>query len=78
MTDESLRELLTADLATLSYEQARDGLERIVDRLEEGSASLEDSLALWERGQQLAKRCADWLDAAQKRLDQAAPAAEQE
>lgn len=64
-------DVLTADPASLSYEQARDGLARIVARLEDGSASLEESLALWERGEALAKRCREWLDQAQDRLDQA-------
>lgn len=67
-----LRRLLDSDPGTLTYEQARDGLTSIVERLEDGSASLEESLALWEKGEQLAKRCSDWLEAAQKRLDGAA------
>lgn len=56
------------DVATLSYEQARDELVEVVGRLESGAASLEDSLALWERGEALADRCQGWLDAAQDRL----------
>lgn len=66
---QSLQRLLDSDPGTLTYEQAREGLADIVDRLEGGSASLEESLALWEKGEQLAKRCSEWLDAAQKRLD---------
>jgi exodeoxyribonuclease VII small subunit len=65
---------LQADPATLTYEQARDGLAQIVSRLEDGSTSLEESLALWERGEALAKRCSEWLDQAQARLDQAGAA----
>jgi len=57
------------DPATLSYEQARDELSAIVTRLEEGTASLEQSLTLWERGEALTKRCSEWLDSAQARLE---------
>lgn len=54
---------------TLGYEQARDELIEVVRRLEAGGASLEDSLALWERGEELAKVCRRWLDGARARLD---------
>ncbi|WP_051966706.1 exodeoxyribonuclease VII small subunit [Kitasatospora mediocidica] len=60
----------------LGYEQARDALMDVVRRLETGGTSLEESLALWERGEQLAKVCQRWLDGARARLD-AALAAEQ-
>ncbi|BAS16981.1 exodeoxyribonuclease 7 small subunit [Arthrobacter sp. Hiyo8] len=40
----------------------------IVGRLEAGGASLEESLALWERGEALAKRCEEWLEGARRRL----------
>ena len=53
----------------LSYEEAREELVGVVTRLEAGGASLEDSLALWERGEKLATICQDWLDGARKRLD---------
>lgn len=56
------------DVSTLSYEQARDELVQVVTGLENGSASLEDSLALWERGEALADRCQSWLDDAKQRL----------
>ena len=72
MTDETVRALMDTDPKELSYEQARDGLALVVTRLEDGSASLEESLALWERGQALARRCGEWLDSAQARLDAAA------
>lgn len=52
-----------------TYEQARDELAKIVAKLEAGGASLEDSIALWERGEELAKICNEWLDAAKSRLD---------
>ena len=52
-----------------SYEAARDELVEVVRRLEAGGASLEESLALWERGEELARLCERWLDGAQARLD---------
>ena len=60
----------------LTYEQARDELADVVRRLEAGGTSLEDSLALWERGEALAARCQTWLDGARERLDAARPAAD--
>lgn len=56
---------------TLSYEQARDELAIIVQRLESGGASLEESLALWERGERLAAICQAWLDGAKTKVDAA-------
>lgn len=56
------------DVAELSYEQARDELVQVVQRLEAGGEALEDSLALWERGEALATRCQEWLDGARERL----------
>jgi exodeoxyribonuclease VII small subunit len=53
------------------YEQARAELAEIVRRLESGGLSLEESLALWERGEQLADVCQEWLDGARQRLDAA-------
>lgn len=55
----------------LSYEQAREELVEVVRRLESGGTNLEDSLALWERGEHLARVCQAWLDGARKRLDAA-------
>lgn len=54
-----------------SYEAARDELADIVRRLEQGGITLEESLALWERGEQLAATCQTWLDGAKARLDAA-------
>lgn len=54
--------------ADLSYEEAREQLIAVVGRLEAGGASLEESLALWERGEALAARCEEWLEGARKRL----------
>jgi exodeoxyribonuclease VII small subunit len=53
----------------LSYEQAREELTEVVRQLEAGGATLEESLALWERGEQLATICQEWLDGAKARLD---------
>jgi exodeoxyribonuclease VII small subunit len=65
------------DIEQLSYEAARDELVAVVDRLERGGSTLEESLALWERGEALAARCERWLVGARARLDQArGPAAE--
>ncbi|MFE0457996.1 exodeoxyribonuclease VII small subunit [Kitasatospora sp. NPDC058965] len=61
----------------LGYEQARDALMEVVRQLETGGTSLEESLALWERGERLAKVCQRRLDGARARLD-AALAAEQD
>lgn len=55
----------------LSYEQARAELASVVERLEAGGATLEESLALWERGEQLTGVCQAWLDGARARLDAA-------
>ena len=59
------------DPASPSYEAARDELTEVVRRLEAGGATLEESLALWERGEALAKVCQGWLDGARARLDSA-------
>jgi len=56
------------DVATLSYEQAREELQDVVRRLETGAATLEESMELWERGEALAARCQEWLDGARERL----------
>ena len=57
--------------AELSYEQARAELATVVEKLESGGITLEESLALWERGEQLAATCQKWLDGARARLDAA-------
>ncbi len=59
------------DPVSPSYEAARDELVEVVRRLEAGGATLEESLALWERGEELAKVCQSWLDGAKARLDAA-------
>lgn len=54
-----------------TYEEAREELIEVVRTLEAGGTTLEESLALWERGEALAKLCQEWLDGARKRLDEA-------
>jgi exodeoxyribonuclease VII small subunit len=56
---------------TMTYEQARTELAGVVEKLEAGGTSLEESLALWERGEKLADVCQRWLDGARERLDAA-------
>ncbi|MCP1504487.1 exodeoxyribonuclease VII small subunit [Curtobacterium herbarum] len=64
------------DVRSLSYEAARDELVRVVSELEQGSATLERSLGLWEHGEALAARCEEWLVGARARLDAARAATE--
>ena len=59
------------DVDALGYEQARDQLVDVVRRLEAGGATLEESLALWERGEALATRCEQWLAGARARVEAA-------
>ncbi len=61
----------TTDISKLSYEQARDELVSVVTALEQGGISLEESIALWERGEALAARCDEWLIGAKARLEAA-------
>ncbi len=58
----------------LSFEQARAELEEIVRRLEDGGTSLDEALALWERGEALQRRCTEILTAAEERLRALRPA----
>ncbi|MEI7033292.1 exodeoxyribonuclease VII small subunit [Streptomyces pratensis] len=69
MTDDGTAAAAATD--TLGYEQARDELIEVVRRLEAGGTTLEESLALWERGEELAKVCRRWLEGARARLDAA-------
>jgi exodeoxyribonuclease VII small subunit len=55
----------------LSYEEAREQLVEIVRKLEGGSVPLSESMALWERGEQLATICQKWLDGAKAKIDAA-------
>ena len=63
----------TAEQPTQTYEQAREELADVVRRLAAGGLTLEESLALWERGEQLAELCRHWLDRARERLAAATP-----
>ena len=60
-----------ADIAALSYEAARDELQRVVAELEQNTVSLEAAMALWQRGEALAQHCEAWLSGARARLDEA-------
>ena len=58
-------------MSELTYEEARAELAAVVEKLEAGGTTLEESLALWERGEKLADTCQRWLDGARARLDAA-------
>jgi exodeoxyribonuclease VII small subunit len=58
-------------MTELGYEEARAELREVLAKLESGGQSLEESLALWERGEVLADICQRWLDGASARLDEA-------
>ena len=60
-----------SEIAELGYEEARDALVDVVRRLEAGGVTLEESLALWERGEALATRCEQWLAGARARVEAA-------
>jgi exodeoxyribonuclease VII small subunit len=60
-----------------TFEQAQAELEQIVGRLEQGQASLDDAIALWERGEQLYAFCRQRLDAAQGKVEELARRVEQ-
>ncbi len=65
-------------ISELGYEDARDELIAVVQQLEQGGLSLDDSLQLWERGEALAKRCEEHLAGARERVEQAIAAREAE
>lgn len=75
---EKAQDAKNTDVANLSYEQARDQLVQVVASLEQGSATLEESMALWERGEALAAQCELWLSGAKARLDAALAAKQAE
>jgi exodeoxyribonuclease VII small subunit len=62
---------MATDPAKLSYEEARNELVAVVADLEAGTATLEQTIELWERGEALAARCEEWLVGAKERLNQA-------
>ena len=61
----------TSPVSDLGYEQCRDELIEVVQRLEQGGLDLDASLSLWERGEQLAKRCEEHLAGARRRVQDA-------
>ena len=63
-------------VSELGYEQCRDELIDVVRALEQGGLDLDTSLKLWERGEELAKRCEEHLAGAQARIEAALAAAE--
>jgi exodeoxyribonuclease VII small subunit len=63
--------MASEEAAKPSYEAAREELIEVVRALEAGGTTLEESLALWERGEKLATICQEWLDGARQRLDAA-------
>ena len=65
------RSSMAESLSKIPYEEAREELIEVVRRLEAGGTTLEESLALWERGEELATLCQEWLDGARARLDAA-------
>ena len=76
----STESLGTESLGTesLGYEKARDELAEVVRRLEAGGLSLEESLALWERGEALAKVCERHLAGARRRIEAALAGADKD
>ncbi|MBV1918625.1 MAG: exodeoxyribonuclease VII small subunit [Sphingomonadaceae bacterium] len=58
-----------ADISAMSFEEALRALEEVVRKLEGGDVPLDDSIALYERGEQLRKHCQTRLDAAQARIE---------
>ncbi|MGE3246841.1 MAG: exodeoxyribonuclease VII small subunit [Beijerinckiaceae bacterium] len=57
------------DISNLAFEQALKELEDIVSKLEGGQVSLEDSIALYERGEKLKGRCEMLLKSAEARIE---------
>lgn len=62
---------MAKEIKDLNYEEARDQLQQVVAELEQQNVSLESSMALWERGEALAKHCESWLTGARKKLEDA-------
>ena len=67
---------MTEAVEILGYEQARDELADVVRKLEAGGLSLDDAVALWERGEALARRCEDQLAGARERVQKVLDGAE--
>ena len=69
LLDMSMTETNHADVAKLSFEKAIEELESIVKRLEEGKVPLEESVAIYERGEVLKRRCEELLRQAEARVE---------
>jgi exodeoxyribonuclease VII small subunit len=65
-------------ISQLGYEEARDELIEVVQQLEQGGLDLDTSLNLWERGEELAKRCEEHLAGARKRVEEALTSTDQD
>lgn len=76
MAEQKARKPASSDEDRPGYEEARAELIDVVRSLEAGGTTLEESLALWERGERLAAICQEWLDGARRRLDAAIDADE--
>jgi exodeoxyribonuclease VII small subunit len=57
------------DIESMTYEQARDELTKVLSQLEAGSVTLDQSMALWQRGELLAQKCEEWLSGARAKLE---------
>lgn len=60
---------INKDIESMSYEQARDELTKVLSQLEAGSVTLDQSMALWQRGELLAQKCEEWLSGARAKLE---------
>jgi exodeoxyribonuclease VII small subunit len=60
---------MAKDISKMSYEEARDELQQVVAQLEQQNVTLDASMALWERGEALAKVCEQWLSGARRKLE---------
>ena len=58
-----------SDIEKMTYEQARDELTKVLGQLEAGSVTLDQLMALWQRGELLAQKCEQWLAGARAKLD---------
>jgi exodeoxyribonuclease VII small subunit len=69
MWENNMAENTQPDVKTLSFERALEELETIVKRLEDGKVPLEESVAIYERGEALKRRCEELLRQAEARVD---------
>jgi exodeoxyribonuclease VII small subunit len=69
MWENNMAENTQPEVKTLSFERALEELETIVKRLEDGKVPLEESVAIYERGEALKRRCEELLRQAEARVD---------